>query len=226
MKRSEINAAIKKMEALLREHRFLLPGFCSWTPGDWKTRGREYDEIRDTMLGWDVTDFGGGKFNEIGLVLVTIRNGNTKNKAYTKTYAEKVIMVEEGQFCPYHFHWKKMEDIINRGGGNVVFKLYNAAKDGQRETTDVEINQDGRKYTVKAGQEIILLPGESLTLYPYSYHEFTAQRGTGTALIGEVSMCNDDKEDNRFYEQMGRFPAIEEDEAPHRLLCSEYGAAT
>jgi D-lyxose ketol-isomerase len=222
MKRSEINAEIKKMEALLEEHRFYLPGFCSWTPEEWKSRGKEYDEIRDNMLGWDVTDFGMGKFKELGLVLVTIRNGNIKNDKYTKIYAEKVIMVSEGQFCPYHFHWHKMEDIINRGGGNVIFKLYNAAKDGQKEDTDVEINQDGRRYTVKAGEEIILKPGESLTLYPYYYHEFTAQPGTGTALIGEVSMCNDDKTDNRFYEKLGRFPAIEEDEPPYRLLCTEY----
>ena len=44
-------------------------------------------------------------------------------------------------------------------------------------------------------------------------------------LIGEVSQCNDDNTDNRFYEKMGRFPVIEEDEAPYRLLCNEYPAA-
>jgi len=32
----------------------------------------------------------------------------------------------------------------------------------------------------------------------------------------------DDNTDNRFYEPVGRFPAIEEDEAPLHLLCNEY----
>ena len=44
-------------------------------------------------------------------------------------------------------------------------------------------------------------------------------------LIGEVSMCNDDNTNNRFYEEMGRFPAVEEDEPPYRLLCNEYPPA-
>lgn len=38
-------------------------------------------------------------------------------------------------------------------------------------------------------------------------------------------MCNDDENDNCFYEQMGRFPEIEEDEPPYRYLCTEYPAA-
>ena len=25
-------------------------------------KGKEYDEIRDNMLGWDITDFGSGDF--------------------------------------------------------------------------------------------------------------------------------------------------------------------
>ena len=44
-------------------------------------------------------------------------------------------------------------------------------------------------------------------------------------MIGEVSMCNDDETDNRYYEKMGRFPEIEEDEAPLRYLCTEYPKA-
>ncbi|MGI5899495.1 MAG: D-lyxose/D-mannose family sugar isomerase [Christensenellales bacterium] len=222
MKRSQINAAIKRMEKLLEEHRFMLPEFCRWTPQDWSTKGSEYDEIRDNLLGWDVTDYGMGRYEELGLTLITLRNGNTQNSKYPKTYAEKVIMMDEGQVCPMHFHWNKMEDIINRGGGNVVFVLYNAAEDGQLADTDVQINKDGRKFYIKAGERIILKPGESLTLYPYYYHEFFPEPGTGAALIGEVSMCNDDNADNRFLHELARFPAIEEDEPIYRLLCNEY----
>jgi D-lyxose ketol-isomerase len=52
------------------------------------------------------------------------------------------------------------------------------------------------------------------------------EEGTGPVLLGEVSQCNDDNTDNRFNPLLnGRFPAIEEDEAPYRLLCNEYPEA-
>jgi D-lyxose ketol-isomerase len=41
-------------------------------------------------------------------------------------------------------------------------------------------------------------------------------------MVGEVSQCNDDNIDNRFYEAVGRFPDIDEDEEPLYLLCSDY----
>ena len=76
-----------------------------------------------------------------------------------------------------------------------------------------------------AGTQVKLQPGESITVYPYMYHDFELEPGTGPVLLGEVSMCNDDENDNRFYEPIGRFPEIEEDEAPYRLLCTEYPKA-
>ena len=224
MKRSEINAVIKRFEKLLEEHRFELPPFCKWTPEEWQTKGHEYDEIRDNMLGWDVTDYGMGDFGHLGLALITIRNGNVHNPKYTKTYAEKIIMCDSGQVSPMHFHWHKMEDIINRGGNDIHFTLYNATEDEQLADTPVKIFSDGRCYTVPAGETVVLKPGQSLSLYPYYYHEFVIPEG-GPVLIGEVSMCNDDNTDNRFKNPLGRYPSIEEDEAPYRLLCTEYPAA-
>jgi D-lyxose ketol-isomerase len=41
-------------------------------------------------------------------------------------------------------------------------------------------------------------------------------------LVGEVSLVNDDNIDNRFFDPVGRFPAIEEDEPPLYLLCNDY----
>ena len=226
MKRSEINRIIKNMERVLEEHKTVLPPFLSWTPEEWKGKGHEYDEIRDNMLGWDVTDYGMGNFDKLGIVLITLRNGNTNMDQYTKAYAEKLIYIQEGQVSPMHFHWSKMEDIINRGGGNIVFKLYNADKESEQlAETDVPISKDGRNYTIKAGEDVVLKPGESLSLYPYNYHEFTVQEGHGYSLVGEVSMCNDDNTDNRFAEELGRFPTIEEDEPAYRLLCNEYPEA-
>ena len=119
----------------------------------------------------------------------------------------------------------KMEDIINRGGGNVLIRVYNSTEDGQFADTDVTVNCDGREFTVPAGTQVRLQPGESITVYPYMYHDFELEPGTGPVLLGEVSMCNDDENDNRFYEPIGRFPEIEEDEPPYRLLCTEYPRA-
>lgn len=225
MKRSKINQCIRDMEALLAKHRVELPPFCKWTPADWADKGHEYDEIRDNQLGWDITDCGLEDFDRMGFALITLRNGNQNNPKYRKVYAEKLIMLKEGQRFPCHFHWKKSEDIINRGGGTMVIHVYNDAGDGSRSDGDVLVNRDGRSYPVPAGTGVELKPGESITLWPHQYHDFDTVPGTGDILIGEVSMCNDDNTDNRFYEKVGRFPKIEEDEPPYRLLCNEYPPA-
>ena len=225
MKRSEINRIIKEAMTFIDSHQFALPPFANWTPQDWRGKGHECDEIRDNMLGWDITDYGLGKFDKVGLVLVTIRNGNQNNSQYAKPYAEKLLISREEQVCPMHFHWNKMEDIINRGGGTMVMKLFNATEEDDLADTDVTAVCDGIKMTVPAGTELEVPPGGSVTLTPRLYHAFWAKAGTGPVLIGEVSQCNDDNTDNRFYEPMGRFPAIEEDEAPFRLLCNEYPMA-
>nr|WP_314465240.1 D-lyxose/D-mannose family sugar isomerase [uncultured Clostridium sp.] len=225
MKRSEINKALKEMEQMVHACRYSLPPFCSFTPEEWRKKGHDYDEIRDNMLGWDITDFGLGDFDRTGFSLITLRNGNVKQKKYTKTYAEKLLFLKEGQSAAMHFHWNKMEDIINRGGGNVLIRVYESTSDGGFSDSDVTVNRDGRSYPVPAGTVVTLHPGESITIYPYLYHDFNVEPHTGPVLLGEVSMCNDDQEDNRFYQPIGRFPKIEEDELPYRLLCNEYPEA-
>ena len=228
MKRSEINAALKRMEAFIKELKVSLPPFCSFTPEEWKTKGHEYDEIRDNMLGWDITDYGLGDFKKVGFSLITLRNGNQKMpEKYKKPYAEKLLFIEEGQYSPNHFHWYKMEDIINRGGGNLLIRVYNSLPDESIDKeSDVTVHSDGRTYTVPAGTQVRLTPGESIAIQQGLYHDFEVENGTGPVLIGEVSQCNDDNTDNRFNPPVGRFPAIEEDELPYRLLCNEYPKAT
>ena len=189
MKRSEINAVIKKFEALLAEYKFALPPYLSFTPEEWAEKGHEYDEIRDNALGWDVTDYGEGHFDTLGLALITIRNGNVHNPKYKKPYAEKIMMCDSGQVSPMHYHINKMEDIINRGGNDIVFTFYNAdqtkvyrTEDGREIfekdfENDVLIYKDGRQYKVKAGEPVRLHNGESITLVPYQYHEFIIPEG-------------------------------------------------
>ena len=166
MKRSEINRALRDMEKMIDRCSFKLPPFCYFTPEEWKEKGREYDEVRDNMLGWDITDFGMGDFDRVGFSLITLRNGNVSMDKYTKPYAEKLLYMKEGQSAAMHFHWNKMEDIINRGGGNVLIGVYNAGKEEGLADTDVLIHSDGREYTVPAGTQIRLRPGESITISP------------------------------------------------------------
>ena len=54
---------------------------------------------------------------------------------------------------------------------------------------------------------------------------FYSYASTGLTLTEGISQCNDDNTDNRFNPPVGRFPEIEEDEAPYRLLCNEYPVA-
>ena len=226
MKRSEINRALKDMERMCAQYHCYLPPFCHFTPQQWQEIGHEYDEVRDCMLGWDITDYGLNDFEKVGFSLITIRNGNrAMADKYPKVYAEKLLYIKEGQHSPMHFHWSKSEDIINRGGGTLIIHVYNADENEELADTDVCVNADGRSYYVKAGTGIELKPGESITLWPYQYHDFDVKPGTGDVLIGEVSMCNDDHTDNRFNPPVGRFPEIEEDEPPYRLLCNEYPPA-
>ena len=197
MKRSEVNAVIKQFEALLDQYKFRIPPYLSFTPEEWAEKGHEWDEVRDNALGWDITDYG-----------------------------EKIMMSMPGQVSPMHFHWNKMEDIIVRGGGTAVFHLYNADPETEEKLdTPVLVCRDGRRYYVPAGEPIELNEGESLTFYPYTYHEYYIKEDSVPTLVGEVSMCNDDNTDNRFYAPLGRFPKIEEDEPAYRLLCNEYPAA-
>ena len=222
MKRSEINAVLRKGKRFIERCQFYLPPFAYWSPGDWRKKGPGVAGIVEARLGWDVTDFGQGDFERSGLLLFTLRNGDPEDlkRGRGKLYAEKILVVEENQVTPFHFHWDKTEDIINRGGGRLALCLYNAEEDGGLADSDVSVSVDGIRRVVPAGGTVSLTPGESLTLTSCLYHKFWAVEGT--VLVGEVSLVNDDDTDNRFYESLGRFPEIDEDEPPLHLLCTDY----
>lgn len=218
MKRSEINNAAAEARAFFTDHQFHLPVWVDWTLEQWTNAGPECDEIRNNCLGWDVTDFGKGDFAKEGLTLITIRNGNAKLDK--KVYCEKIMFVKEMQVTPVHFHWRKMEDIINRGGGELCMRLWKADENEGMTQDDVEMQIDGITTVIKAGEVLRLKPGQSISFTPYVYHTFWAENGD--CMVGEVSTVNDDANDNRFYEETGRFPEIIEDEPIRYVLCTEY----
>lgn len=223
MKRSEINRYIAEADVFFRQNGFLLPPFAHWTAEDWRHCGSEADELRGARLGWDVTDFNSGRFETLGLTLFTLRNGTPGGSGSAKPYAEKIMFVRQGQITPFHYHAHKTEDIINRGGaetGRLVLRLYNSDEQGNFAQTAVSVICDGVERCLDAGATVTLGPGESITLTPHLYHMFYAVEGG--CLVGEVSSVNDDDTDNYFKEPLPRYPAIDEDEPPTRLLCTEY----
>ena len=222
MKRSEVNAIMRDADAFIRANGFHLPPFAYWTPEEWQTKGEEVQEIVDCGLGWDITDFGLGQYEALGLLLFTIRNGRPENlkKGKGKIYAEKIMIINEGQKIPTHFHRSKTEDIINRGGGKLCLQIYNANEQNQLLDTDVTVSIDGVRHTFKAGDVVTLTPGESITLLPFCAHNFWAE--DSRVLAGEVSSVNDDQSDNFFLDPVARFPTIEEDESPLYLLIGDY----
>ena len=220
MKRSHINAKIRDAEAFFAEYRFALPPWAAWRPEDWHAHRAAATEVIDAMLGWDLTDFGRGEYEQFGLLLFTVRNGRFE-RPQEKPYAEKLMIVGDRQETPWHFHWHKTEDIINRGGATLVIEVQLADRTTEQPTSDAfEVSIDGLARSVTAGQRVALSPGESITLVPWVYHRFWAEGGR--CLVGEVSSVNDDTNDNRFLEAIGRFPTVEEDEPPYRYLVSDY----
>jgi len=238
MKRSEINKLMREAIDFYRQQKFALPPWATYTPKQWSLimsnpeTAKAHAELVENALGWDLTDFGSGNYYNIGLLLFTVRNGKPGAPG-AKTYCEKAMIVRERQVTPYHFHWAKTEDIINRGGGNLQIRLYNSSKRTAPgsppppldEKTEVVASMDGVVSVLKPGSVTTLHPGRSITLPPYLYHEFWGEPGKGTVLVGEVSTVNDDATDNCFLKAPGRFPAIDEDTKPLYLLCTEYRKA-
>ncbi|MDC0948453.1 D-lyxose/D-mannose family sugar isomerase [Gammaproteobacteria bacterium] len=222
MKRTEINQIMRNGAEFIADHSFRLPPFSSWSFADWEAHLLDAEEIVRGGLGWDVTDFGNDDFEGSGVLLFTLRNGElpARNAPLGRCYGEKLLVVRDQQMVPLHYHLHKTEDIINRSGGNLSVRLFDTHADGGIDHEHkVTVMCDGLYRTVDAGGIVRLEPGESITLMPGIAHAFW---GEGDVLLGEVSSVNDDHNDNYFAETMARFPTIEEDEEPWRLLVSDY----
>ena len=222
MKRSEINSALLWAKELLKKNNIRLPEYAYWDMEAWKANADQLDTVRKVMLGWDISDFGSGDFATVGAVLYTVRNGDMNNPDIGVPYCEKYIIMQEGQHLPEHYHVFKTEDIINRAGGVLAVYLWNTDEAGNQLDTDVVVPMDGIERTFKAGEEILVYPGSSISLKPHMAHIFGPKVGEGALICGEVSKVNDDNTDNYFLDPTSRFADIDEDEAPLHPLCNEY----
>lgn len=233
LKRSTINKSVHTAKVVLAHFGVHLPAFAYWNERQWLEAGPAYNEIRECMLGWDVTDFGSKDFVHIGRTLFTARNGRLNMPGYPKQYAEKWLIDPEGQRAPAHFHLSKREDIICRAGGNILVQLTKADPEGNPSNETFPIQVDGFTRRLVPGEIIRLHPGESLTIHPRTIHQFWGEEGTGWKFEGvgytlssEISSVCDDWNDNVFLVDYGvRFPEIVEDEPRTCFLCNEYPSA-
>jgi len=223
--RSLIDACIRQAMEVFAEHRIQLPPFAFWTAAEWERKGPEADEVRECGLGWDVTDFGSGDFPQIGRTLFTLRNGRRGDPRYPKTYAEKFILDPEDQRAPPHFHRSKREDIINRGGGNILVQLTRTTDDNGWSEEPFTVQVDGETVSLRPRGIVRLRPGQSLMIPPRTIHQFWGEAGRGWTVSGEVSSVCDDLADNFFFGDLTRFPSIIEDAPRQFYLCQEYPPA-
>lgn len=223
MKRSTINAIMAEADDLIRKHGFVLPPFAYWTPEEFVARKDEARNVITARNGWDITDYGAGDYDRMGLFLFTLRNGRLADlqRGGGMCYAEKLLISRQDQLSPMHTHVIKAEDIINRGGATLVVELYGSDDQGRfAQDKGGTVFCDGIRVDFTPGQKLKLAPGESVTLMPGDWHAFWGEGGD--VLIGEVSTVNDDETDNIFREPIGRFSNIEEDVDPTHLLVSDY----
>ncbi len=222
MKRSEINAIMAAADEMIRSYGFVLPPFAYWSPDEFKAR-TDARRIAEARMGWDITDYGQGNFDKLGLFLFTLRNGDLADlqRGGGMCYAEKLLISRQDQISPMHTHVIKAEDIINRGGATLAIELFGSDDKGQfAADKGGTVRCDGITRDFGPGEVLMLAPGESVTLMPGDWHAFWGEGGD--VLIGEVSTVNDDLTDNIFREPIGRFSNVEEDVAPTHLLVSDY----
>ena len=152
MKRSAVNEILDQSWSFMKGHGVHLPPFAHWTPD--QMRAPEAAEVRARGLGWDITDYGQGRFDEMGLFLFTARNGSHEDLTSGRgmLYAEKIMISRRDQLSPMHRHNIKAEDIINRGGGTLVIELFAPDPAGgiDREA-EVTVPTDGLARTLPAG---------------------------------------------------------------------------
>lgn len=224
MRRSEINNLLDEGIAFLNSRSVPLPPQAYWSLQDWHENRDNAVELHKRGIGWDLTDFGSGKYGSIGLLCYTLSNGilDSDGQPFDQVYSNKLLIVAEKQITPLHHHRSKTEDIINLGGGSLQIKVFNVSENERLdEESPVKIFRNGMGMTCEPGTTITLQPGERIRLDPVHFHEFWGQPGQGKVLVEEVSSVNDDRTDNIFLGEFGRFPEIIEDERPKYLLCTE-----
>jgi len=230
VKRSEINATLLLARDFFEAYRFKLPKWAAWSPVNWDYSGEEMQAIKDCQLGWDVTDFAQGNFSEQGMTSFMLRNGapslepppDHAPQEAKRHYSEKIMLVQLHQTLPLLALKHRTQDLINRGGGDLVVQVYLSTTEYELdEKKRVPLQVNGIAYNVKAGGIVRLVSGDGLTLQPATYYKYWAEKAS--CIVGAISTTCDETNDYLFFDpNCQRFPSIEPDESPLHLLHYEY----
>lgn len=222
MRRSEIDTIIDETIAILEAQGTRLPPFAHWSPAEW--RAPETRTMRERFLGWAVVEFEPGAFAKAGIALCTTRMGSHHDLAQGRgrLYGEKVFVLRDQQYVPFHHHAVKTEDVINRGGATLAIELVRVDAAGRPSREPVEIERDGLPTSLAPQSIVRLAPGESITLTPGIAHAFWAEGGD--VVCGEVSLANDERTDNLFLSALPAPAPIVEDAPARRLVVADYAA--
>ncbi len=229
MKRSQINREIARAIASARSLGVALPAWAAWSPDKF---GNSADGIRKQGLGWKVVDFGQGKFDKCGLVILalccpllddtgeplTVGQGDYP----VTSFSRKFLFVQSGQVEPHHFHRQKArKDVTVIAGGTVRFELAWADGDKALSNRPVKVHVDGIWHELAANGEIFVNPGETISLPGELSHIIEVVADNDVILL-ETSTANNDRKDNifPFIEPVGM--PIEEDENPRYQLLDEH----
>jgi D-lyxose ketol-isomerase len=232
MKRSEINAAIARAIDNAKKYGVALPKWADWHPLQF---GADCDGIRHQRLGWKAVDFGLDKFNECGLVVLSLTAPLVDEYGEPLTTAQRVgaydypvtgfsrkyLFVQAGQTEPHHFHrQKKRKEVKVIAGSSVRFELAWADSDTELSSTrEVVVQVDGMSHHLPANGSIVVNPGETITLPGDLSHIISVPAGGPDTIMEEISTANNDRSDNIFpFMTPTSQPVIEDQEARYQLL--------
>jgi D-lyxose ketol-isomerase len=233
MKRSEINAAIEQSILSAENNNVNLPIWVSWSPDRF---GPEADGLRQQRLGWKVIDFGQGRFNDCGLVLLVVSSPLVDEAGNPLTvpsviadciypvagFSRKLLFVKKGQCEPHHFHrMKTRKDVTVLAGDTVRFELSWATPEVTLSDREVSVQVDGIWHRVAAGGSVCLKPGQTITL-PSDLSHIIEPVGAKDVILLETSTANNDCTDNFFPFISPTSKPIDEDEPARYQLLDEY----
>jgi D-lyxose ketol-isomerase len=133
MKRSRINDIIAAADEMIRQYGFVLPPFANWPPDSVRAQARPASRIVDGRCGWDITDYGQGRSDEMGLFLFTLSNGllSDLQRGGGMCYAEKLLISRRDQCSPMLTHVINAEDIVNHGCATLMVELNGSDDQGR-----------------------------------------------------------------------------------------------
>ena len=76
MKRSRINDIMGAADEMIRSYGFVLPPFAYWTPDQFSANKAIAGRVIAGRCGWDITDYGQGRFDDLGLFLLPCATAN------------------------------------------------------------------------------------------------------------------------------------------------------